>query len=429
MTRKPEAGVRPGRYNPLVTRSAVRAYTLFVLLFVTGALAAGGVVAQSAKPPTRSAPYFPERNAWERREPADIGMDRARVQAAIEFATENENPASKDLAIDLATTFGREPFDTPIGPVQPRGALNGIIIRNGYVVAEWGETSRVDMTHSVTKSFLSTVVGLAWQKGLIRDVSDRVADYVTQPGLFDGEHNSKITWDHLLRQTSSWAGTLWGKPDWADRPEGQRPTDWPNRPITEPGTRYKYNDVRVNVLALATLHVLRKPLPQVLREEVMEPIGASSTWHWHGYENSWIELDGQRMQSVSGGGHWGGGMFISARDMARFGYLFLRNGSWKGKEIVSPKWIAMARTPGSANKGYGFMNWFLNGEPEFPSAPLTAVTFQGNGSNIIYIDWDNDLVVVVRWIRQRSFNDFIGQVIAAIQPSSAVRRSPFAPAE
>ena len=361
-----------------------------------------------------SATYFPDRFEWQQRAPEQAGFDPAALAKAIEFAVASENPATKDLAVDLATTFGREPFDTPIGPVQPRGALNGLIIRNGYVVAEWGETTRVDMTFSVTKSFLSAVIGVAWQKGLLRDVNDPVKDYVPQAGLFDSPHNATIIWDHLLRQTSDWQGTLWGKPDWADRPEGQRPADWPNRPLSAPGKRYKYNDVRANLLALCALHVLRRPLPQVLREEIMEPIGASSTWRWHGYDNSWIELDGQKMQSMTGGGHWGGGMFISARDMARFGYLFLRNGSWKGRELVSPKWIALARTPGTANKAYGYMNWFLNGEGRYPSAPRTAVTFEGNGSNIIYIDWDNDLVVVVRWIQGRAFNEFVGQVLSAL---------------
>jgi CubicO group peptidase (beta-lactamase class C family) len=366
----------------------------------------------SAQTPRQSVPYYPDRFDWQRRSPDQAGFDAAQLDAAIKFAVANENPATKDLAVDLATTFGREPFDTPIGPLQPRGALNGMIIKNGYVVAEWGETTRVDMTFSVTKTFLSTVVGLAWQKGLIRDVTDPARDYV--PELFSGPHNSKITWEHLLRQTSDWQGTLWGKPDWADRPEGQRPADWPNRPISEPGTRYKYNDVRVNVLALAALNVWRKPLPQVLREEVMEPIGASSTWRWHGYDNAWVELDGQKMQASTGGGHWGGGMFISARDMARFGYLFLRDGKWKDRQIVQPKWIAMARTPGPANPNYGYMNWFLNTERKpFPNAPATAVTFQGNGSNIIYVDWDNDLVIVVRWIQQRQLNEFLGMVLEA----------------
>lgn len=67
---------------------------------------------------------------------------------------------------------------------------------------------------------------------------------------FKGEHNSKITWDHLLRQTSDWEGTLFGKPDWADRPDRDRST-WLTRERHEPGTEWEYNDVRVNLLALA----------------------------------------------------------------------------------------------------------------------------------------------------------------------------------
>jgi CubicO group peptidase (beta-lactamase class C family) len=369
-----------------------------------------------------SAPYYPERFDWQVRTPGQAGMDAAKLDAAIKLSIANESPGSKDIGELLATTFGRnEPYDSLIGPVGTRAALNGVVIKNGYIVAEWGETTKPDMTFSVTKSFLSTVVGLMWQRGLIKDVTDPVRDYMPTPELFDGPHNSKITWEHLLRQTSDWQGTLWGKPDWADRPEGQTPADWPRRKLNEPGTRYKYNDVRVNVLALAALNVLRRPLPEFLREEIMEPIGASSTWRWHGYENSWIELDGRRIQSVTGGGHWGGGLFISTRDMARFGYLFLRNGKWKDRQIVAPKWIEMARTPGPANDGYGYMNWFLNSNPKpaFPSAPPSSVTFQGNGSNIVYIDWQNDLVVVVRWIQQRAFNDFVGGVVGSLHATAA----------
>jgi CubicO group peptidase (beta-lactamase class C family) len=402
-----------------------RARSVVLIAFVLAAAGlAGPILAQAPTRPARSpavagatAPvYFPERFDWQKRSPSDAGMDPTRLDEAVRFAIANENPASKDLALDLATTFGaREPFDTPIGPVKERGAANGLIVRHGYLVAEWGDTSRVDMTFSVTKTFLSTVVGLAWQKGLIRNVTDPARDYMPVPGYFEG-HNATITWEHLLRQTSDWQGTLWGKPDWADRPEGATPADWPNRTLFEPGTRYKYNDTRVNLLALLTLHVWRRPLPSVLREEIMEPIGASTTWRWHGYDNSWIDLDGQKIQSVTGGGHWGGGMFISARDMARFGYLFLRNGRWKDRQLVSPEWIAMARAGGPANAEYGFMNWFLNpGRKPLPAAPESSVTFRGNGQNIIYIDWENDLVVVTRWIRGGSaLNDFLGKALASI---------------
>ncbi len=74
----------------------------------------------------------------------------------------------------------------------------------------------------------------------------------------------------------------------------------------------------MNLLALCAFHVWRRPLPEMLRQELMKPIGASTTWRWHGYENSWIEPDSRNEQFVSGG-HLGSGMFISAWDLARFG--------------------------------------------------------------------------------------------------------------
>ncbi len=262
------------------------------------------------------------------------------------------------------------------------------------------------------------MTGLAWDRGLIRRLDDRVAGYLPEPDLFADPHNAPITWEHLLRQTSDWSGTLWGVPDWADHPVGATPADYPNRPRHAPGTHFKYNDVRVNLLALAVLHVWREPLPVVLRREVMDPIGASNTWRWAGYENSWVLLDGQRAQSVSGGGHFGGGLFINAWDLARFGYLFLRGGAWDGRRIVSENWIALARTPGPANPEYGFMNWYLNpgGKPR-PGTPESSVMFVGAGRNIVYLDWENDLVVVIRWIKDdASHNGFLARVVAAVRP-------------
>ncbi len=369
--------------------------------------------------PTTPAIYYPDRFDWQRRTPAEVGMDATSLDEAIRFVKTKDNPAPRDQALAWAKTFGAsEPyFGGLIGPTKTRAPINGVIVRRGYVVAQWGDTASVDMAHSVAKTFLTTVVGLAWQKGLIRDVNDRVAPYMPHNvDLFEATHNQPITWDHLLRQTSDWQGTLWGKPDWSDRPEGKQ-EEWANRKLSPPGTRYKYNDVRINALALATLHVWRRPLPEVLREHVMEPIGASSTWRWHGYENSWIELDGQRMQSVSGGGHFGGGMFINAWDMARFGYLMQREGKWNERQIISPAWIRMARTPGSANPEYGHANWYLNpGRKRLPAAPESAVTFVGNGQNIIYVDKENDVLMVVRWIDSTaSLNEFIGKVLAALR--------------
>src|SRR5712664_4567171 len=375
---------------------------LLVTPYTVLAAQRAGSTVQNPSAATQLAPsYFPDRFDWQHKKPEELGMDAGRLDDAVKHAIASENPATKELTLYLATTMGvTEPFDTPIGPVKVRGAANGIILRHGYIVAEWGDPKRVDMTFSVTKTFLTTVVGLAWQRGLIRDVNDYARDYMP-PGvdLFEAPHNQNIKWDHLLRQTSDWQGTIWGKPDWADRPEGEKPSEWPNRKLWEPGTHYKYNDARVNVLGLAALHVWRRPLQEVLREEVMEPIGASSTWRWYGYDNSWVEIDGRKIQSVTGGGHWGGGMYINAYDMARFGYLTLRHGKWKDRQLLSHQWINQARTPTEPEPIYGYMNWFLNTDRKrWPSAPATAFAHVGNGTNMVYVDQEHDLVAVVRWI-------------------------------
>jgi CubicO group peptidase (beta-lactamase class C family) len=365
-------------------------------------------------------PYYPDAT-WQHKAPADVGMDAARLKEAVDFAIAAEVKNPRDLTLNHYQTFGREPHGEAIGPIKDRGDPTGVIVRRGYIVAQWGEPLRIDMMHSVTKSMLSSVIGVAFDRGLIRSLDDLVRDYVppiqARDGgliyLFETPHNRTITWDHMLRQTSDWEGTLWGKPDWADRP-GEKKEEWLTRPRNKPGTAYKYNDVRVNALALATLQVWRRPLPQVLKETIMDPIGASNTWRWFGYDNSWVVLDGELVQSVSGGGHWGGGMFINAYDMARFGYFTLRRGKWKDRQLLSDKWIAMALTPTPAQPGYGFMNFFNNRDGKlFPNGPRNAYAHLGNGTNMVYVDPDNDLVAVVRWIDNKSTDEFVKRLVAA----------------
>jgi Beta-lactamase len=386
---------------------------------------------QKSKSP---AGFFPPRGEWQHRSPSSLGLDSSALQAAIGFARENETRAPRDQELAQAESFGSEPFDEGIGPFKDRGEPTGLIICKGYIVAEWGDPSRIDMTHSVTKSFLSTIVGLAVDQGLIQSVQDTVAPYIPpievynpanivrnpedlgKPQLlfpFAGAHNRLLTWDVMLRQTSDWEGTLWGKPDWADRPAG-KPEEWPTRPRNAPGTVWKYNDVRVNALALAATCVWRQPLPQVLKSYIMDPIGASNTWRWNGYRNSWIVLDGQPVQSVSGGGHWGGGMFINAYDMGRFGLLTLHRGNWNGKQLISEAWVRQSLTPTTANPTYGYMNWFLNtGQKLLPDAPATAFVHIGNGANFIYVDPEHDLVAVVRWIDNKAMDGMVQHILAA----------------
>lgn len=380
--------------------------------------------------------YYPERSNWEFKSPEALGIAASAIEKTIATAKAAESPNPRSMEENHYKTFGKEPFGDGIGPFEDRGDQTGIIIYKGYKIAEWGTPLKCDMTHSVAKSFLSAVVGLAVDAQLIRSVQDPVHSYVppielfqtepvskpallfNQPELlhpFETVHNKTITWQSMLRQTSDWEGTLWGKPDWADRPDADS-KKWLNRTRHPQGTVFEYNDVRVNAMALAATSVFRQPLPQILKKNIMDPIGASNTWRWTGYRNAWIVLDGNLVQSVSGGGHWGGGLFINAEDMARFGLLTLRKGRWKEQQLLSEAWIRQSTTPGPANKEYGYMNFYLNTDQKLiPGAPAEAYMHLGNGNNVVYVDPVNDLVVVLRWITQKGMIDTISALLEGLR--------------
>lgn len=108
-------------------------------------------------------------------------------------------------------------------------------------------------------------------------------------------------------------------------------------------------------------------------------------------------------------------MHLSALDQARFGFLTLNKGRWGSRQILSEEWLAMAESPGEANPGYGFMNWFLNtGHQSIPAAPESAFSHRGAGTNLVYVDRENDLVVVARWIQRPAIAEFIEKVLAAM---------------
>jgi CubicO group peptidase (beta-lactamase class C family) len=210
--------------------------------------------------------------------------------------------------------------------------------------------------------------------------------------------------------------------DWADRPPKKGGIDdWKNRKLNEPGTVFEYNDVRVNLLAYSLLQVWRKPLPVILKEKIMDPIGASSTWRWYGYENSFVNIDGLMMQSVSGGGHSGGGIFISAIDQARFGLLFLRKGKWNNQQLISEKWVKAVYQPSIPNNNYGYM-WWINTNKRWKDVSSDIYFAAGFGGNYIVIDNEHDLVVVTRWMDGSKMGEFINLVEQSIVRTSNIKK-------
>lgn len=349
--------------------------------------------------------------------PAPAGFDPARLAEAVAFAEAHETPFPRDLLAHLESGYFEAPPDNEVlGNTAPRGAPNGLILRQGKCVARWGNTRQVDMTFSVAKSYLALLAGLAVQDGLIADLDAPISASVADEA-FSGPQNGAVTWRMLLEQTSEWGGTLFGKADRIDRGrdlkrEGKGPKGI-DRPLQTPGTYWEYNDVRVNALSLALLHRFRRPLPDVFAERIMDRIGGSRDWRWEGYRTSFVEIDGQRIQSVSGGGHWGGGVFTHAEDQARIGLLMLNDGLWEGRRVLPEGWVAACTTPCRLNPDYGLL-WWLNGQGRYPGASRESFFAQGAGGNYIWIDPRNSIVATFRWLDPAALPEMVAKVTAAL---------------
>jgi CubicO group peptidase (beta-lactamase class C family) len=370
-------------------------------------LVVAGIVLLATSPVAQVASTPPP--AWPRRAPAAAGFDPARLRAAVEYARAHETKRPRDFS-DQARIFGR-----PLGPLPAeRGGTNGVILRGGAIVAEFGETTAVEPMYSAAKSMLSTVLGVALDRGLVRDIDGRVGAQVRDGG-YDSAQNHPITWRQHVTQTSEWEGELFGKSHRFlgvdEFGEGARQP----RELKTPGSVYEYNDVRVNRFAMSLLRVWKKPVPEVFRDEVMARIGASSTWRWIPYEGAVVDVGGTPMPTVSGGTRWGGGVWMSSEDAARFGLLFLRHGRWGDRQVVSAAWVRQATTPSAQKDDYGYLWWLNTGQRLWPGTPASSFAAIGFGSNTIWIDPEHDLVVVWRW-HQGNGAEFFRRVVEALNP-------------
>jgi CubicO group peptidase (beta-lactamase class C family) len=340
------------------------------------------------------------------------GMTDLKDAITFALAAESQWPRSMKMPDgQFVMTYDsgeKAPDNEVLGPVTERGGPSGMVYRGGKLLAEWGDTTCADMTFSVAKSFLSLLAGLAVGDGLIKSLDDKVG--------FTEEQNKDITWRHLLTQTSEWSGTLFDKEDRVDHnrvvglavaeaPKGTR------RAMKKPGTFYEYNDVRVNRLSLSLLQVFKEPLPSVLKRRIMDPIGASSNWRWDGYRNSTVTIDGKPMVSVPGGGHWGGGIVISARDLALMGLLVAQGGAWNGKQILPKGWTAELVKPCPVAPFYGLMWWLNTDKRQFAAASEKSYFALGWGSHIVWIDPEHDLVTVLRWIDRKKASGFVERLL------------------
>lgn len=342
---------------------------------------------------------------------------------AIAYAQAHEVPWPRDPQADPAHWGVHHedpaPFNRLRGPVHARGGVSGVIRVRGEEVASWGEPDRPDLTYSVAKTFLALLAGIAHGRGLL-DPQERIAERL--PGIgFDGAHNGAITWAHMLEQTSEWEGVCFGMPDQVEHhrrvshdpkpPQGQKGE---KRALQAPGSYWEYNDVRINQLSLALLHLFRRPLAEVFREEVLAPLGGGEGFRWANYDDAWVEIDGRRMPSVPGGTHWGGGVSISARDQARVGQLLVDGGAHAGRQIIPCAWVQRMQQPCAIAPFYGWLVWLNRGGAIFPDAPQDSWFMVGAGGHYVWMDPAHEAVVVVRWLDPVRSPGFVSRVVKAL---------------
>ena len=350
-------------------------------------------------------------------------------QACIDFAQSHEVAWPRDPHAEPLVAGSRwgihhddtAPFNRLRGPVHARGGVSGVVRQRGEEVVAWGEPERADLTFSVAKTYLALLAGVAHGQGLLPDPDEPVVRRL--PGIgFDSAHNRSITWTHLLEQTSEWEGECFGLPDTVDRyrkvaldprPQGGRKGD--ARPLRTPGSYWEYNDVRINQLGLALLHLFGKPLPEVFAQAILQPLGASDHWRWTAYDDAWVELAGRRVQSVPGGSHWGAGVSISARDQARIGQLVLDGGRHGDRQLIPREWVARMHRPCTVAPFYGWLTWLNADGRSFPKASAQSSFMFGAGGHYVWMEPRHDAVVVVRWLDAQQLDRFIELAAMALR--------------
>ena len=276
--------------------------------------------------------------------------------------------------------------------------MNGIIIvRKGYVVYEnyfrrKNNASTYNVA-SVTKSITSALVGIAIQKGYIESVDERVVDFFPEyaVGPID-KRKQKITLRHLLTMTAPYPFKNWHEP--LDRM--RRQSDWVMYALDLLGQggrigTFKYSTAGAHLLSAVISSTTGKCAREFANENLFQPIGMAKIPDNNMQTYDLEAVFGRRVQGwvhdPSGNSTGGWGLTLTLRDMARFGYLYLNNGLWDGKQIVSDSWIAES-TSMNKNK-YGYLWWLRQTDGVFSYAAV------GDGGNMICCIPEKDMVIAI----------------------------------
>jgi CubicO group peptidase (beta-lactamase class C family) len=385
---------RTGMFGTSVTLLGLALVATLVAPRATAGRLHGELAAASSGAP--GPPEFPGR-AWRRAAPAEVGVDPAGLARALE---------------------------TWRSRLNGHGLERVLVVRRGVVIHEGAGASVANNLYSTTKSFTSTLAGLLLaDKGLSVD-----AQAVRYEPLLR-EHYPLVTFRHFATMTSGYnapGGSRWNEPseDWSIAPYVPAP------PLFAAGTRFAYWDEAQMMFGRVLTRMAREDLLAVLDRRVLRPIGArAERWGTEG------EVDGIPIRNGCTG------LVMDARNLARFGLLFLNEGRWNGRQVVPAEWVSAAtrvQVPQTAppaetdrtddGRGrYGF-NWWVNGvksdgQRGMPDATPRTFVALGLHHNVCLVvpEWD---LVVVRLGEDRSptgghyatLNAFLRALAPAMSP-------------
>ncbi len=345
---------------------------------------------------------FPGKD-WEETSPEAQGLDSAKLKEAVSYL---ENNSGSDGVKEL------------------------VIIRNGCMIREGPNIDKMHGVWSLTKSFTSTVLGLLIDDG--KATLDTLAkDYVPSMATTYPD----VTLKHFTTMTSGYYAV-------GDKTRGgykHGPSRTPFKPaqtplFEPPGSRYAYWDSAMNQFANVLTRIADEPIEELFKRRIADPIGMNrAKWDWGDFG----KVDGIIVNGGSGNNNKH--VFISARELARFGHLLLNRGKWKGKQLISAAWVDAATKPhvpasmpledlsGADGRGaYGY-NWWANGvkangKRKWPAAPVGTYAASGYNNNDMFVIADWNMVIVRLGLDQKdvkitdeTYNTFLEKVGRAVK--------------
>lgn len=306
---------------------------------------------------------FPDED-WEVSDPEDQDVDSVKLDEAMEYLE---------------------------AECEDHGVTQAVVIRNGYMIWQGDDIDNRHNVWSCTKSYTSTILGLLVDDSACT-VDTLAHEYVSDiSDLYD-----TVRLHHFATMTSGYDAVGGG--------QSNTPFD-PTTPIFAPGEEFLYWDSAMNQFGNTLTRIAGESMEELFKRRIANPIGmVSDDWDW----GDWGDVDGMLVNG--GAGNKGKGIHITARQMARFGLLFLSRGNWDGNQLISSEWVDQATSvqvpfsipphePGGVTGVYGY-NWRVNGvtssgERLWPLAPDGAYMASGHNGNycVIIPEWQ---MVIVR---------------------------------